>query len=62
MLSWLNNVDSFTLAHARSYEFAFSVISGIVQINGLIPGLQSIWQFKDISSHALNIRVIVLKI
>ncbi len=29
MLSWLNNVDSFTLAHARSYEFAFSVISGI---------------------------------
>jgi hypothetical protein len=32
MLSWLNNVDSFTLAHARSYEFAFSVISGIVHI------------------------------
>ncbi len=31
MLSWLNNVDSFTLAHARSYEFAFSVISGIEQ-------------------------------
>jgi hypothetical protein len=33
MLSWLNNVDSFTLAHARSYEFAFSVISGIEDLS-----------------------------
>jgi histidinol dehydrogenase len=42
MLSWLNNVDSFTLAHARSYEFAFSVISGIYVPGGTAPLISTV--------------------